>query len=155
MTVLSGAARDADQLDDYRGLFWRRPVIAAVFTAALLSLAGIPGTIGFIGKILRPRRRRSRRVWPLDAHPRRHQRRSRAVLLSAHRRDSLRSRAREVLSDGGDGSHGGIRQSSALVLTILLIGSRHFPAQLSEPESGQPRWPASRLAHLARDQPSK
>ena len=50
VTVLSGSERDADDLEDYRGLFWRRPVIASVFTASLLSLAGIPATMGFLGK---------------------------------------------------------------------------------------------------------
>lgn len=50
VTVLSGSQRDADDLEDYRGLFWRRPVIAGIFTAALLSLAGIPATMGFLGK---------------------------------------------------------------------------------------------------------
>ncbi len=50
VTVLSSAQRDADQLDDYRGLFWRRPVLALVFTAMLLSLAGIPLTAGFLAK---------------------------------------------------------------------------------------------------------
>src|SRR5262249_34427328 len=42
--------RDAEHIDDYRGLFWRRPALAAVFTVMLLSLAGIPITAGFIGK---------------------------------------------------------------------------------------------------------
>ncbi len=50
VTVLSGRERDADSLDDYRGLFWRRPWIAGTFTAMLLSLAGIPLTAGFVGK---------------------------------------------------------------------------------------------------------
>jgi NADH-quinone oxidoreductase subunit N len=50
VSVLSGFERDADDLEDYRGLFWRRPVIAGVFTAALFSLAGIPATMGFVGK---------------------------------------------------------------------------------------------------------
>jgi NADH-quinone oxidoreductase subunit N len=31
-------------------LFWRRPALAAVFTAMLLSLTGIPITAGFISK---------------------------------------------------------------------------------------------------------
>jgi len=48
--VLSDGTRDAETIDDYQGLFWRRPVIASVFTAMLLSLAGIPVTAGFIGK---------------------------------------------------------------------------------------------------------
>ncbi len=50
ITVLSGPERDADDIEDYRGLFWRRPVIAAVLTIALLSLAGIPATMGFLSK---------------------------------------------------------------------------------------------------------
>lgn len=50
VTVLSSGDRDADMLEDYRGLFWRRPAIAGVFTAMLLSLAGIPVTAGFLGK---------------------------------------------------------------------------------------------------------
>lgn len=50
VTILSTENRDADQMEDYRGLFWRRPVLALVFTAMLLSLAGIPMTAGFLGK---------------------------------------------------------------------------------------------------------
>ncbi len=42
--------KDAGDIADYEGLFWRRPVLAAMFTASLLSLAGIPLTVGFIGK---------------------------------------------------------------------------------------------------------
>jgi len=41
---------DADQLHNYRGLFWRRPYLTAVMTGMMLSLAGIPVTAGFIGK---------------------------------------------------------------------------------------------------------
>ncbi len=50
VTVLSSRARDADRLEDYRGLFWDHPWLAGIFTAMLLSLAGIPLTAGFIGK---------------------------------------------------------------------------------------------------------
>jgi NADH-quinone oxidoreductase subunit N len=50
VSVLSGSQREADDLEDYRGLFWRRPVVAGIFTAALFSLAGIPATMGFVGK---------------------------------------------------------------------------------------------------------
>jgi len=50
VTVLSSAERDADAIADYRGLSSRRPALAAVFTVALFSLAGMPLTIGFIGK---------------------------------------------------------------------------------------------------------
>ena len=50
LATLSDKDRDAEQMDDYRGLFWTRPWTAAIFTAMLLSLAGIPLTAGFIGK---------------------------------------------------------------------------------------------------------
>ncbi|MDF7659387.1 NADH-quinone oxidoreductase subunit NuoN [Erwiniaceae bacterium L1_54_6] len=41
---------DADTLYSYRGLFWHRPILSAVMTIMMLSLAGIPMTLGFIGK---------------------------------------------------------------------------------------------------------
>ncbi len=41
---------EAQSLADYRGLFWRRPVLTAALTVMMLSLAGIPLTAGFIGK---------------------------------------------------------------------------------------------------------
>jgi NADH-quinone oxidoreductase subunit N len=50
VTVLSSLERDADTLDDYRGLFWHHPGLALVFSVALLSFAGIPLTAGFLGK---------------------------------------------------------------------------------------------------------
>lgn len=43
-------AGEADQIEHYRGLFWQRPVLTAVLTVMLLSLAGIPLTAGFISK---------------------------------------------------------------------------------------------------------
>jgi NADH-quinone oxidoreductase subunit N len=50
ITVLSDPQREAEHIDDYRGLFWRRPWLGGTFTAMLLSLAGIPLTVGFMGK---------------------------------------------------------------------------------------------------------
>jgi NADH-quinone oxidoreductase subunit N len=50
ITVMSSGQRDADMIDDYQGMAWRHPWLAAVFTAMLFSLAGIPLTAGFIGK---------------------------------------------------------------------------------------------------------
>lgn len=47
---LSDKDRDAELMTDYRGLFWKRPWTAAIFTIMLLSLAGIPLTAGFVGK---------------------------------------------------------------------------------------------------------
>ena len=50
VTVLSGKENDAEQIEEYYGLFARRPGLAVTFTAMLLSLAGMPLTAGFIGK---------------------------------------------------------------------------------------------------------
>ena len=50
ITMLSGVDGEPDLLDSYRGMFWTRPLLGAVFTAMLLSLAGIPLTAGFVGK---------------------------------------------------------------------------------------------------------
>jgi NADH-quinone oxidoreductase subunit N len=50
MTILSSSQSEASSLNSYRGLFWRRPLVAAAFTTMLLSLAGIPLTAGFLGK---------------------------------------------------------------------------------------------------------
>jgi NADH-quinone oxidoreductase subunit N len=50
LLALSSGSRDAETFDDIRGLFWRRPLLASVFTSMILSLAGIPLTAGFLGK---------------------------------------------------------------------------------------------------------
>jgi len=52
VSIMSGtpADHDNDHVRSYAGLFWRRPILATFFTAMLLSLAGIPLTLGFIGK---------------------------------------------------------------------------------------------------------
>lgn len=42
--------RELDDIADLTGLFWRQPGLSLLFTVALLSLAGIPLTAGFIGK---------------------------------------------------------------------------------------------------------
>lgn len=65
VTVLSSGERDADLLDDYRGLFWRRPLLAGVFTAMLFSLAGIPLTAGFLGKFYIVAAGASSAIWAL------------------------------------------------------------------------------------------
>jgi len=52
VTVLSSGERDCDRLDDYIGLGERRPVLAGILALAMLSLAGIPLTAGFVGKFL-------------------------------------------------------------------------------------------------------
>jgi NADH-quinone oxidoreductase subunit N len=65
VTVLSGPEGDAADLDDYRGMFWQRPVLAGIFTAALLSLAGIPATMGFLGKFYVLAAGADSAAWPL------------------------------------------------------------------------------------------
>ena len=44
------AGDEADEIDHYRGLAARQPGSATIMTVAMLSLAGIPGTVGFLGK---------------------------------------------------------------------------------------------------------
>ncbi|CAD6511447.1 NADH-quinone oxidoreductase subunit NuoN [Candidatus Profftia tarda] len=41
---------DTESLFSYRGLFWHKPILSTLMTVSMLSLAGIPMMIGFIGK---------------------------------------------------------------------------------------------------------
>jgi NADH-quinone oxidoreductase subunit N len=50
ITVLTDERGEPDEIEDYQGLFWRRPWISLILAAMLFSLAGIPLTAGFIGK---------------------------------------------------------------------------------------------------------
>jgi NADH-quinone oxidoreductase subunit N len=50
ISLLSTCQYEAEKIEDYKGLFWKRPWIAVVFTLSMLSLAGIPLTAGFIAK---------------------------------------------------------------------------------------------------------
>ena len=50
VSLLTVCGDEADQLRLYKGLFWKRPWIALVFTLTMLSLAGIPLTAGFMSK---------------------------------------------------------------------------------------------------------
>lgn len=54
LTLLSSPYRgsDARTLADLRGLFWQRPWLTAIFTIAMLSLAGVPLSAGFIAKFM-------------------------------------------------------------------------------------------------------
>jgi NADH-quinone oxidoreductase subunit N len=47
---LAGSGERLLQVDDYKGLAYERPAIAACLTVFLLSLAGFPATAGFLGK---------------------------------------------------------------------------------------------------------
>ena len=49
-SISSSSEAELDDIEDYKGLFWRDPWLACIFTGMLLSLAGIPLTVGFIGK---------------------------------------------------------------------------------------------------------
>jgi len=52
LTLLSTNSEglEKSRLDDLSGLFWEQPLLAVMMTLALLSLAGIPLTAGFIAK---------------------------------------------------------------------------------------------------------
>ena len=52
LTLISArqAERENVELHHVNGLFWHSPLLAALMLAALLSLAGIPLTAGFVGK---------------------------------------------------------------------------------------------------------
>lgn len=49
LTIIS-INEETEEIDDIKGLFWRQPLLALALTIAMLSLAGIPLTAGFIGK---------------------------------------------------------------------------------------------------------
>ncbi len=50
IAVLSGKEKDAEEVEQYRGLFAASPWLTVILTAMLLSLAGMPLTAGFVGK---------------------------------------------------------------------------------------------------------
>lgn len=50
VVTLAGSGEEAERIDDLSGLARSHPALAAAMTLFLLSLAGIPGTAGFIAK---------------------------------------------------------------------------------------------------------
>jgi NADH-quinone oxidoreductase subunit N len=52
VVVMSGRGEDLDSYDHLRGLWYRRPYVAASLSFFLLSLGGFPLTAGFFGKFL-------------------------------------------------------------------------------------------------------
>jgi NADH-quinone oxidoreductase subunit N len=48
--IFSNLTGHSEDIGFYKGLFWKKPWVAIVFTLILLSLAGIPLTAGFMGK---------------------------------------------------------------------------------------------------------
>ncbi|WWO99103.1 MAG: NADH-quinone oxidoreductase subunit NuoN [Candidatus Dasytiphilus stammeri] len=52
--IYSNYSNDSYQVDNisyYRGLFWSNPILTSALTIMILSLAGIPLTLGFFGKV--------------------------------------------------------------------------------------------------------
>jgi NADH-quinone oxidoreductase subunit N len=50
VVALAQEGRDCEQIDSFAGLARTRPVLAGLMTLFMISLAGIPGTAGFIAK---------------------------------------------------------------------------------------------------------
>jgi len=50
IALLGSKDRDNDELRDYAGLWHSHPALAGLMTVCLLSLGGLPPTVGFIGK---------------------------------------------------------------------------------------------------------
>jgi len=55
ITLLTAAptaetGEEAQMVDDYKGLFWREPLLAVVLSISFFALAGLPLTIGFVAK---------------------------------------------------------------------------------------------------------
>lgn len=50
IVVLAYRGQDTDRIEQFAGLAQRRPGLAALMTLFMLSLAGIPGTVGFMAK---------------------------------------------------------------------------------------------------------
>jgi len=53
INLISNAYKENDvnySIDLYKGLFWSQPLLSSILTIALFSLAGIPITLGFVGK---------------------------------------------------------------------------------------------------------
>ena len=52
VSIVGGRDEEDVRLSDYRGLFYRQPLLAGALTLFLLSLAGVPLTSGFVGKLV-------------------------------------------------------------------------------------------------------
>jgi NADH-quinone oxidoreductase subunit N len=65
VSILSTKERDAESIEDYRGLARTRRGLASVFGLSLLSLAGLPITAGFIGKFFLVRSGAGADLWGL------------------------------------------------------------------------------------------
>ncbi|MBI4519517.1 MAG: NADH-quinone oxidoreductase subunit N [Gemmatimonadetes bacterium] len=65
--VISVAHQGEQRLntEDYAGFGWQQPLLATLLTVFLLSLAGFPGTGGFVGKIFLLQAAAEGRLWTL------------------------------------------------------------------------------------------
>ena len=52
VSIVGGRDERRVRLTDYRGLFYRRPLLAGALSLFLLSLAGVPLTSGFVSKLV-------------------------------------------------------------------------------------------------------
>jgi NADH-quinone oxidoreductase subunit N len=52
IAFLGGRDERRTGVDDFRGLFYDSPLLAGALTLFLLSLAGVPATVGFVGKLV-------------------------------------------------------------------------------------------------------
>ena len=52
VAILGGRNERRSRIDDFRGLFYERPLLSGALTLFLLSLAGVPATSGFVGKLV-------------------------------------------------------------------------------------------------------
>ena len=50
LSIFSSAEGEIENIDDFQGIFWTRPVLSIIFSVMLFSLVGIPLTAGFMGK---------------------------------------------------------------------------------------------------------
>lgn len=50
VVTVGNQSESNSRIEDYAGLGWQRPVVGVLMTVFLLSLAGFPGTAGFIAK---------------------------------------------------------------------------------------------------------
>ncbi len=63
--TIGGRAGERLELGDYAGTGWSRPLLGVLFTLFLLSLAGFPGTGGFMAKIFLLQGAMDSRLWTL------------------------------------------------------------------------------------------
>ena len=65
LIVMSRFGEERLEVDDYAGFGWEQPALAVMMTIFLLSLAGFPGTGGFMGKVFLLLGARDAELWTL------------------------------------------------------------------------------------------